>query len=76
MAPANGQDNQKFRIAESKHGAKDHVIYTCYNKVIDVLEWKKDNGSRISQYDFTGEKNQLWNFCDPKHITSSSSDND
>lgn len=76
LSPANGQANQKFKITEAKPGSKDHVIYTCYGKAIDVLEWKKDNGAKIAQYNFTGEKNQLWNFCDPKDITSSSSHND
>lgn len=75
LSPKSGQDNQKFRIDE-KQGSKDHVIYTYCGKVLDVLEWKKDNGARISQYTYSGGKNQLWNFCDPKDITSSSSHND
>lgn len=40
------------------------------------MEAKKDNGARVSQYDYNGNKNQLWNFCDPKDITSSSDHND
>ena len=75
LAPKSGQPNQKFRIDE-KAGTKDHIIYTYCGKALDVLEWKKDDGARISQYTYSGEKNQLWNFCDPKNITSSSSDND
>lgn len=75
LSPKSGQDNQKFNIQEHP-GSKDHVIYTCYGKVLDVLGEHKENGSKIGQYNFTGGKNQLWNFCDPKNITSSSSDND
>lgn len=71
-APKSNTPNQKFRIDDSKPGSKDHIIYTFCGKVLDVLEDKKDNGARVSQYDYTGNKNQLWNFCDPKHITSSS----
>ena len=75
LSPKSGQDNQKFNIQEHP-GSKDHVIYTCYGKALDVLGEHKENGSKIGQYNFTGGKNQLWNFCDPKNITSSSSDND
>jgi hypothetical protein len=75
-APKSNTPNQKFRIDDAKPGSKDHVIYTFCGKALDILEDKKDNGARISQYDYSGKKNQLWNFCDPKHITSSSSDND
>lgn len=75
-SPKSGQPNQKFRIDDKKPGSKQHVIYTYCGKALDVLEAKKDNGARVSQYDYNGNKNQLWNFCDPKDITSSSDHND
>ena len=53
LAPQNGQPNQKFRIDE-KPGSKDHIIYTYCGKVLDVLEWKKDDGARVSQFTYTG----------------------
>lgn len=72
-APLNKQPNQRFRIDDAKPGSTDKVIYTFCGKVLDVLEGAKQNGAIISQYDFNGNSNQLWNFCDPKNITSSSS---
>ena len=75
LAPKTGQENQRFNIQEHP-GSKDHIIYTYCGKVLDVLGELKENGSIVGQYNFTGGKNQLWNFCDPKNITSSSSDND
>lgn len=72
-APKNNQPNQRFRVDDAKPGSTDKVIYTYCGKVLDVLEGGKKNGARVSQYDYNGGKNQLWNFCDPKNITSSSS---
>ena len=69
----NKQPNQKFRVDDAQPGSTDKVIYTFSGKVLDVLEGDKKNGAIVSQYDFNVNKNQLWNFCDPKNITSSSS---
>lgn len=75
-AAKNNQANQLFRVDDAKPGSSDKVIYTYCGKALDVLEASKKNGARVSQYDFNGGKNQLWNFCDPKDITSSSSAHD
>jgi hypothetical protein len=65
--------NQLFTIDEGdKH--KQHCIYTFCGKVLDVKEASKDNGTTIVQWDHSGDKNQLWSFCDPQNITSSSSE--
>ena len=72
-APKSNQPNQRFRVDESKPGSKDRVIYTYAGKALDVLEGSKADGARVSQWDYNGNQNQLWNFCDPKNITSSSS---
>ena len=69
-----GQANQKFRVDETEPGSKEHVIYTYCGKVLDICEANKDNGTQIIQYDFSGDKNQRWLFCDPDNITSSSSE--
>jgi len=53
-------------------GSRNFLIITYCGKALDVLEQKKKSGSRVSQYTINEGKNQLWNFCDPKEITSSS----
>ena len=68
------QPNQKFRIEEKEAGKKEHIIYTFCGKVLDICEASKKDGAQVIQYDFSGSKNQLWHFCDPKNITSSSSE--
>ena len=70
------QPNQKFRIEEKEAGSKEHVIYTFCGKVLDICEASKKDGAQVIQYDYSGDKNQLWHFCDPKNITSSSSEID
>lgn len=71
-----GQPNQKFRIDESEPGSKDYVLYTYCGKVLDVAEEGKKNGTQVIQWDYHGGKNQLFNFCEPDNITSSSSEMD
>lgn len=73
-AAKTNQPNQKFKIEEKQAGSKEHVIYTFTGKVLDIAEASKKEGSQVFQYDFSGSKNQLWHFCDPKNITSSSSE--
>lgn len=43
---------------------------------MDVSGAGKKDGTQVVQWDYNGGKNQLWNFNDPKEITSSSSEMD
>jgi len=43
---------------------------------LDVAGAGKKDGTQVVQWEFNGGKNQLWNFNDPKEITSSSSEMD
>ena len=63
-------------MVEKEEGSKEYYIYTYCGKVLDVCEGKKSNGTLIIQWEFNGEENQLWNFCDPNNITSESSEID
>lgn len=65
-------DNQKFTL--DKRGDHEYVIYTFFGKCLDVHEGSKKNGATIVQWSENGGKNQLWTLCDPKNITSSSSE--
>lgn len=62
-----------FRLQETKEGSHNYIIYTYCNKVIDVYNCKKDNGTLIIQYTYNGDKNQQWYLNDPKNLTDSSS---
>ena len=68
------QANQKFRIDEKTPDGKEHIIYTYCGKVLDICEASKKEGAQVIQYDFNGGKNQMWMFCEPNNITSSSSE--
>lgn len=73
-AAKSGQANQTFKIEEKEPDSKEYYIYTYCGKVLDVFEGNKHKGTPIVQWEFNGGENQLWNFCDPKNITSSSSE--
>ena len=75
LAPKSNDPKQRFRIDENK-GSTDHFIYTFCGKVLDCAGQGKKNGTQVVQWDYNGGKNQQWNFCDPKEITSSSSEHD
>jgi endo-1,4-beta-xylanase len=75
LSPKSNDQRQRFRIDEHKD-SKDHFIYTFCGKVLDVAGQGKKNGTEVVQWDFNGGKNQQWNFCNPKEITSSSSEQD
>lgn len=68
-----GNPNQRFTISDGGNH-KQHVIYTYCGKCLDVFEAKKSNGTKVIQWEPNGNKNQLWSFCDPSNITSSSSE--
>ena len=71
-APKSKSENQRFTIDE--RGDNKFVIYTFYGKCLDVNEGSKDNGAKIIQWEENGGDNQMWTFCDPSDITSSSSE--
>ena len=41
-----------------------------------MAEEGKKNGTQVIQWDYHGGENQLFNFCEPDNITSSSSEMD
>ena len=57
-----------------KRGDTEYIIYNSNGKALDVCEGKDDNGTQIILWEENGGKNQLWTLCDPKEITSSSSE--
>lgn len=75
-SPKTRAPNQQFRIVEKEEGSQEYMIYTFCGKVLDCAEEGTSNGTQIIQWDETGNNNQLWNFCDPSNITSSSSEID
>ena len=66
--------NQLFRLDQPNPDKKEYVIYTYCGKALDICEASKKKGTQIIQWDLNGNSNQLWHFCDPKNITSSSSE--
>lgn len=75
LAPKSNDPKQRFKIDEKKD-EKDHIIYTFCGKALDVAGASKKDGAQVVQWEFNGGKNQLWNFNDPKEVTSSSSEQD
>ena len=66
--------NQRFRLDHYEPDSQEYIIYTYCGKVLDVAEASEDNGARIIQWEYSGDKNQRWTLCNPNEITSSSSE--
>ena len=71
-APKTKAANQRFRL--DPRGDHEYVIYTGFNKVLDLKEGNKHNGTEIIQWEENGGSNQKWTLCNAKNITSSSSE--
>lgn len=65
-------ENQRFRLTETEPGSGLYAIYTHFGKVLDVSEAKDENGTVITQYDYTGKDHQLWTLCDSGDASTSS----
>lgn len=56
--PLPNLEGQVFRLKQSSNN--EFFIETFCGKVLDCFEERKDNGTRVIQYDFSGNNNQKW----------------
>jgi hypothetical protein len=65
----NGGENQDWKVEKPAKEKSDKGVFIksrCSDLVLDVAEGSQENGARIIQWGYHGEKNQLWELVEVK----------
>lgn len=57
---SNNSPNQFWQFIPAKGKKDEYYIKSFCGKCLDVCEAKKVAGAKIIQYDYNGDKNQIW----------------